>query len=452
MVRRLVQAVVGLAFVVSPALAVVPSADAAGNGWTAAAAGSAVRAAAHAVRAADPGFLDAVESTRWSSPNGDGIKDKIQVGIPLEKAADVSVTVRRVGRRSAVRSVQLGRLRAGDRSWLWNGRNDRGRVVRDGRYRVTVVASRGREGVRRNRRGTGVELRTRYTPVAGTQPLLEVSRAHLHPWTRDFTDVVQIRSWQRVAASFPFGGGVSMPAQAAIEVLDPGGRVVQAWAADSDPGAMTRDWSALTPAGAPLPAGTYTVVAHYVDNFGNTGGALSRSVEVSAAPLTAQRTWSTTITAHDALTSPETWYQHCEHDCQLTCSPTPSARTSTALTVRSPDSLQRAGRWCSSAGTFAVTTPFALGQLDRVTVTAVGSEHPSPAGGTVSLELQSAWSSTRVRTTPGAARTAVGPAFHHDRSGVTDRVRWAVDGHSLGDTEYDLETFEVTVVTYAPAS
>lgn len=418
------------------------------------AASSAGTAAGAQARAGDADLLGPVGSTRWFSPDGDRSRDKVVVGIPLDRAADVTVTVRTAVNGPVVRSESLGRLGKGGRLWTWNGRDDRGRLVPDGTYRVAVVATRNRGRVRRDHGATRVVARTTYDPSTVARPSLVVSRDAIYPATRDFMDAVQVVSSQRIKEPNPTNGWRAGTVRPTIEVRDPAGRVVHTWEAGSLPTQPALSWTATTPAGTPLPAGAYTLVARFVDRYGNTGkGGMTRRIQVSGSPLVAQQTWSRSLAAADALTSAPDWYQCNSRDCIETCSPSPSTRTAGALTVRSAAALRAQGRRCmSSAGTFATPVPFTLGPLDRLTVTANGGEHPAGSTGTVTLALASAWYSW-VRSTPGAARTTVGPAFYGQRGPLASptQLKWSVDGYGLGDTEYDLDTFDVQVVRYAPA-
>lgn len=427
----------------------------AGGLWQVAAAAASSTSAVQAVSAADRPLLVHVDSTRWFSPNGDGSQDKVKVGILLERPATVALVVRRAGQRAALRRVSLGRLRAGEQVAAWNGRNDRGRVVRDGTYRVTVVATSDRGRPRRERDATTVRLRTTYSQASSGAwaPQLELSRDTVHPTTRDFSDAVQIAASQRLMKRTPFGGGRSGPYSPAMEVRDADGRTVETWPGSVAQPIRQAAWAATTSSGTPLPAGDYRLAVHFKDRYGNTGRT-TRSIRVSAAPLVVQDTWRTTVAAADALTSPPHWWASCGHDCMRACSPSASARTPDALTLRSVEALRAIDPTCQqSTGTFGARAPFMLGPLDRLSVTSSGSEHPSEGTGTALMELSSGWARAYAATSTGAPRTTAGPAFHGDwsRDEPSDMVRWTIHGSNLAATEYDLESFEVEVTRYTPA-
>ena len=398
-----------------------------------------------------PVLLKTVTSTRRFSPNGDGVRDKVRVGIRLARAATISVTVVRDGSDEVLRQETLARVRAGKRVWAWDGRNQRGRVVRDGKYVIRVTARGSRDLADRDQAGTRVSLRTLYTPLtfAESAPRLEVSRTTIYPATQDFQDAIQVSAYEFWPTWDPFGGGRGIARTPPMEMLDSAGRRVPGWSTDQ-PAWEPRKWTASTSDGDPLPQGQYTLVTTFTDPYGNTKRT-RRRIEVSRSPLVAQQTWSSSLAAADALTSDTEWYAHCKHDCIYTCSPSPSVRTMGALTLRSPEALARSSRYCmSSAGTFAADVPFEPGELDRISVTTSGSWHPAASTGSALVALSSVTSGAVAEVFSGTNRATVGPAFH-DGTGSTAQVRWSVDGGRLQQTEWDLETFDVQVVRYAPA-
>jgi flagellar hook assembly protein FlgD len=73
------------------------------------------------------------------SPNGDGKADTASLSFRLFSPA--AVTVRIAGTSGVVRTLTLGPLPTGIKRVSWNGRTGKGRLVPDGSYRVTAVAS-----------------------------------------------------------------------------------------------------------------------------------------------------------------------------------------------------------------------------------------------------------------------------------------------------------------------
>ena len=74
------------------------------------------------------------------SPNGDGVRDWARVGFDLSARATVTFSIIDAHGR-VVRTLVDRRRLAGDRRYryVWDGRDSRGRVVRDGLYRMRVV-------------------------------------------------------------------------------------------------------------------------------------------------------------------------------------------------------------------------------------------------------------------------------------------------------------------------
>jgi FlgD Ig-like domain len=74
------------------------------------------------------------------SPNGDGKRDRTRVGFDLSRPATVSLYVLD-GEANEVRQIVDGRALAGDAKhrFRWNGRDDDGRPVPDGLYRLRVI-------------------------------------------------------------------------------------------------------------------------------------------------------------------------------------------------------------------------------------------------------------------------------------------------------------------------
>lgn len=110
----------------------------------------------------------------------DGYRDAAVLHFQLSRTARAVIQVRRHGR--LVARAQLGWLRGGEIvTWRWRGRNRHGRLVRPGRYTITVGARAGRRAARwstRVRVRTAV-LRHRVTKVdLGGRPTSTGSRRH----------------------------------------------------------------------------------------------------------------------------------------------------------------------------------------------------------------------------------------------------------------------------------
>lgn len=191
-----------------------------------------------------PNLLGYVGTTQWFSPNGDGVQDRLRVLIPVTRTADVQVVVRRTGTGTVVRRVDLGRLSRDERRlWRWNGRNDDGTAVRDGRYTVTVVAAH-ISGSRTltDREVVGAELRRTFTPHRGAEErfTFRLSRGSLHPATPGIVDKVHL-----VATSSRYVRSLHHPGDrehlgTELLVRDSDGHVVTRWPAAAS--AAPRTW------------------------------------------------------------------------------------------------------------------------------------------------------------------------------------------------------------------
>lgn len=93
----------------------------------------------------EPVVLRFVVDRRAISPDGDGVGDRVRAGFDLSEAAQVSFAIID-DEGTEVRRLAFDRELRGDRSYrfAWNGRDDAGRRLPDGRYRMRVV--RAREG------------------------------------------------------------------------------------------------------------------------------------------------------------------------------------------------------------------------------------------------------------------------------------------------------------------
>jgi flagellar hook assembly protein FlgD len=93
----------------------------------------------------EPTVLRFVVDRRALSPDGDGVGDRVRAGFDLSEAAEVSFAIID-DEGTEVRRLASDRELRGDRSYrfAWNGRDDAGRRLPDGRYRMRVV--RAREG------------------------------------------------------------------------------------------------------------------------------------------------------------------------------------------------------------------------------------------------------------------------------------------------------------------
>ena len=235
MVRRLAQAILGLALTASPALAFVDPANAGGDGW------------------------DLAATSRFS-PDSDGVKDTVSLRYRLPSAAHVRLTISPASdRRRPVRRVDLGDQPAGAHTWTWNGRNQSGKQVLDQAYVIRLYdvdpapwqRERAAEKVQ-----VDTMLRIQLTaPTYGAEP---GSPARVYPRTTVVTDALDLHA----------SADEKKLTSLELVIRNRRGRVVRR-ADVAEPLTTTNgglygygrtvSWSAVR-GGRPLPSGRYTAV------------------------------------------------------------------------------------------------------------------------------------------------------------------------------------------------
>ena len=280
MVRRLAQALLGLALLVSPALAVVPSANAAGNGWHVAAA------------------------SRFS-PNGDGVKDSLSIRYRLPVGAHVRLTISPASdSRRPVRRVNLGEQPAGKHTWTWNGRNQSGKQVSDQSYVIRFYDVEPTTWqLPRASKKVHVDTRLQIQLTAPTYGAEPGAPARVYPRTTVVTDTLDLSA-----------GGEKQLTALDLIIRNRKGRVVRR--ADVAEPLTTADgrvygygrtvpWAAAR-GGKPLPSGRYTAFVVGRDKAGNTGRSHKVKIWVSDDKLEWRET-TTTITPDESDFGPCTY-------------------------------------------------------------------------------------------------------------------------------------------------
>ena len=260
MVRRLAQALLGLALLVYPAAAVVPSVHAASGGWK-------------------------IDSASRFSPNGDGVKDTLSVRYRVPAETHISLTVS-PARDSGhpVRTVDLGDQTAGTHEWTWNGRNQSGKRVRDRAYIIRLVYD-GAPGGQAARLSEKVQVDTTFSAKlsAKTYGAELGAPARVFPRTTVVTDTLDLTAYSEEKKLTSLE----------LVIRNSKGHVVRrADVADArsttNTGAYghgrTVGWAAVR-GGKPLPSGRYTAVVVGQDKAGNTGRSELVKIWVSADKL-----------------------------------------------------------------------------------------------------------------------------------------------------------------------
>jgi hypothetical protein len=120
------------------------------------------------------------------SPNGDGVKERAAVTVPVTRSGPLSVEVR-TGPGALVRTLFSGTAAAGTLATSWNGNTGLGRPAGSGRYRVTVRSATA-EG----------DSWTRFTPVLLDRvrpvPLwMARSAGTVLPYRDGYLDTIELR-------------------------------------------------------------------------------------------------------------------------------------------------------------------------------------------------------------------------------------------------------------------
>lgn len=287
MPRRLAQVLLGLALLATPALAVVPPANAADGGWGVAA------------------------SSRFS-PNGDGVKDTLDVRYRVPATARVSFIISPArDSRHPVRIVDLGQQTVGTHEWTWDGRNQAGKRVRDQAYVIRLVYP-GAPGGQAARLSKKVQVDTTFwaelsARTYGAEP---GAPARVFPRTTVVTDTLDLTAYSEEKKLTSLE----------LVIRDRMGRVVRR-ADVAEPRSTTNtgvyghgrtvEWAAVR-GGKPLPSGRYTAVVVGQDKAGNTGRSEQVKMWVSADKLEWQEK-TVTVAPDASVVGP------CEYDGGAGC-------------------------------------------------------------------------------------------------------------------------------------
>lgn len=230
------------------------------------------------------------------SPNGDGRRDRMRVGLNLEKADRVTVSVLNAdGDRVRVlvddRPVKAYRRVRGA---SWDGRDDDGRMVPDGRYRIRISL--------RDQGRAFIAPRSVLKDTAPPKPLV----ASIGPGKEYGPEILPRRGGASVRVRF------ATPARACPQVRifrTAPGATVEVLRQTLRPGQVRWRWNGRLPAARPLggqhvcdrrdeqpvgrtrPAspGTYVVVPEWRDVAGNIGTPMA--VDGRGRPIATARTW-----------------------------------------------------------------------------------------------------------------------------------------------------------------
>jgi flagellar hook assembly protein FlgD len=191
------------------------------------------------------------------SPNGDGRRERAHITFRLKKADDVTVHIINTD-GDVVRTLMdrhLGAYQQIIPSLSWDGRDDDGQLVPDGRYRISItLAHLGR---------TVISQRTLLKDTTPPRPRV----LSIGPETQYGPELLPEPSGKPAYAKF-------LPAQRQPKVMvfkTSPGTPRQVRSADLKQGDTRWDWDGTNDAGKKLSPGTYLVVLQWRDPAGNIG-------------------------------------------------------------------------------------------------------------------------------------------------------------------------------------
>lgn len=381
---------------------------------------------------------------RAFSPNGDGAKDRLRFRYMLEKGAVVRVRVFRLlgaGEQKLVRGpVRLGAQDPGEHLWWWDGRNDKGRVVPVGYYRVQFRSWQPRPRVRSTARGFA-RVDTHVDPVV-----------LYHRDTVVYPRSTEVEDYLALEFDPPYDAASD---GAVARVRNAQGRIVRRVGV---PDGFDR-WYATTYGGAPLPPGDYTYELTVRDVAGNTT-TTRLPVEVSALRLT-ERVAEPVVVAADTYTSPcaEPGSPNGCGDYPPCGTTSPSARFAPGgITLHGPDETEEcpvgSPRHASAYYRPEVGWAHSFG---HATVTVFGGPTVPGSGDVATLHFGGEASTGPDTSDHETTSAPVSLASWSDHTGYhwlqpeqppQDRVRWTLEAGE--GNSFDAAWFRVDYTYYAP--
>jgi len=100
-------------------------------------AGNVRQATARAVSPAGADIANPRLTSRYVSPNGDGVKDLLELALDVLRPTNLRIEIRDAS-GAVLRAQDIQVTAAGAFTWTWDGHRDSGELVADGRYRISV--------------------------------------------------------------------------------------------------------------------------------------------------------------------------------------------------------------------------------------------------------------------------------------------------------------------------
>ncbi len=189
------------------------------------------------------------------SPNGDGVKDSVKVGLTLPDPESANWRVVNGAEETIRGPISLGSLSTGSHPFTWNGKNSNGQRVPNGTYRIVV---------RTTKQGTAVRLRgtvEKTVVVDTTKPSLTNvtgSGGTFYP------------GGGGSPAKFTAGATLGERVMLTMTVRKPSGALVRQPYGKRGPGAATIQWNGRDTKGRWAASGTYNWWVRATDTAGNS--------------------------------------------------------------------------------------------------------------------------------------------------------------------------------------
>ncbi len=188
------------------------------------------------------------------SPNGDGARDVATIAFRMNEAGNAEVTIKERDTQEVIRTLTDGPQPAGIVRLEWDGRNDKGVMMPDGSYSVSLHASVGK----RNYRLSKVTVLDRTPPRLG--PVSAESAALAGPGEGECRVVATAleRGTMSISATRASGG-------------DPVARFVRTGVTDGQ--SVVWNWDGNGTGGAPVTPGVYVITGTLSDRARNSRSA-----------------------------------------------------------------------------------------------------------------------------------------------------------------------------------
>ena len=196
-----------------------------------------------------PAISSSAVSATVFSPNGDGIADTTTASMKVTGLLTWGVTVRRFDGTTLGKTIRSGRRTGKTPTFTWDGRDQDGHRVKDGRYRITLWSA----DISNNRSSRSFDVaidtrKARVTSAAGVGFVTPDADKH--------------------ADTLPLSWAADEPITGIVRLRDAGGTTIRSWRFSKD-GAWHATWDGTAKTGATVRDGRYTFLVDGRDRVGN---------------------------------------------------------------------------------------------------------------------------------------------------------------------------------------